>query len=102
MKQFLSDRLLLVRVGCILSEACALEKGIPQDSILSVTLIAVVINSVISVLPDGVHSSLYVDDLSISFSTARMPLIDGNSNFRLTGFPVGLLNMVSSSQPRRQ
>ena len=75
-KQFLSDRLLRVRVGSILSEACALEDGVPQGSILSVTLFTVAINSVISVLPDGVHSSLYMDDLFISFSAARMPLIE--------------------------
>ena len=48
----------------------------PQGSILSVTLFAVAINSVISILPDGVHSSLYVDDLSISFSATRMPLVE--------------------------
>ena len=84
LSNFLSDRPLRVRVGSILSEACALENGVPQGSILSVTLFAVAINSVISVVPDGVHSSLYVDDLS---------------NFRLTGFSVGLLNAVSGSQP---
>ena len=75
-KQFLSDRLLRVCVRSILSEACALEDGVPQGSIISVTLFAVAINSVICVLPDGVHSSLYVDDLSIFFSAARMPLIE--------------------------
>ena len=75
-KEFLSDRLLRVRMGSILSEACALKDGVPQGSILSVTLLAVAINSVISVLPDGVHSSFYVDDLSISFLAARMPLIE--------------------------
>ena len=63
-------------MGSILSETCALEDGVPQGSILSVMLFAEAINSVISVLPDGVHSSLYVDDLSISFSAARMPLIE--------------------------
>ena len=48
----------------------------PQGSILSVTLFAVAINGVIDVLPDGIHSCLYVDDLSISFSAARMSLIE--------------------------
>ena len=63
-------------MGSILSEACAIEDGVPQGSILSVTFLAVAINSIISVLPDCVHSFLYVDDLSISFSAARMPLIE--------------------------
>ena len=75
-KGFLSDRVLRVRVGNVVSEAQALDDGVPQGSILSVTLFAVAINGVIDVLPDGVHSSLYVDDLSISFSAARMPLIE--------------------------
>lgn len=75
-RQFLSRRLLRVRVGSVLSEACALENGVPQGSVLSVTLFAVAINGVIGVLPDDVHSSLYVDDLSISFSAARMPLLE--------------------------
>ncbi len=46
-----------------------------QGSILSVTLFAVSIISVIGVLPDGVHSSLYVDDQSISCSVPRMSLV---------------------------
>ena len=75
-QQFLSRRLLRVRVGDVLSTPCALENGVPQGSVLSVTLFAVAINDVISVIPEGVHSSLYVDDLSISFSAARMSLIE--------------------------
>ena len=75
-QQFLSRRLLRVRVGNVLSEAYPLDDGVPQGSILSVTLFAVAINDVIGVLPAGVHSSLYVDDLCISFSAARMPLIE--------------------------
>ena len=48
----------------------------PHGSILSVTLFAVTINGVVSVLPNGVHSSIYVDDLSISYSATRMSLIE--------------------------
>ncbi len=43
---------------------------------LTVTLFVVAINSVIAVLPEGVFSSLYVGDLSISFFAARMPFIE--------------------------
>ena len=65
LSSFLSDRLIRVWVGGVLSKDFPLEYGVPQGSILSVTLFAVAINGVISVFPDGVHSSLYVDDLSI-------------------------------------
>ena len=75
-KRFLSRRFLRVSVGSVLSDACPLQDGVPQGSILSVLLFAVAINGVIGVLPDGVHSSLYVDDLCISFSAARMSLIE--------------------------
>ena len=75
-QRFLSHRLLRVRVGSVLSDSRPLEDGVPQGSILSVTLFAVAINGVIRELPDGVRGSLYVDDLSISFSAARMPLIE--------------------------
>ena len=75
-KGFLSNRLLRVRVGNVLSETRVLENGVPQGSILSVTLFAVAINSVVGVLPEGVHSSLYVDDLCISFSASRMSLVE--------------------------
>jgi len=75
-QSFLAQRLLQVRVGNVLSEICPVEDGVPQGSILSVTLFAVAINGVVGVLPEGVHSCIYVDDLSISFSAARMPLIE--------------------------
>lgn len=64
-----------MQVGGVLSEARALE-DVAQRSILSVTLFAVAINSVIRILSEGVRGSLYVDDLFISFSAARMPLAE--------------------------
>ena len=43
---------------------------------LSVTLFAVAINGIIGVLPEGVHSTLYIDDLSISFAASRMAVAE--------------------------
>lgn len=64
-RSFYLDVFLRVQVGSVISEARPLKDGVPQGSILSVTLFAVAINGVISVLPDGVRGSLYVDDLPI-------------------------------------
>ena len=46
-QQFLSDRLIRVRVSGALSKHFPLEDGVPQGSILSVTLFLVAINGVI-------------------------------------------------------
>ena len=62
-KNFLSERKFRVRVGTSLSEFYDQEMGIPQGSILSVTLLIVKINSIISCIRNGVDKSLFVDDL---------------------------------------
>lgn len=62
----------------MLSDVHKFENGVRQETILSVTLFAVTINIIISELPDGLCSCLYVDDLFLSFSAAMMPLITRN------------------------
>ena len=61
-QNFLFNRELKVRVRSTLSEAHNQEKGVPQGSILSVTLFSLNINSIIKCLSPGVDCSLYVDD----------------------------------------
>ena len=41
--------------------------GVPQGSILSVTLFSLKINSLVEVLSKDIHGSLYVDDFLISY-----------------------------------
>lgn len=67
---FLSNREFRVRVGSTLSDAQPQEMGVPQGSILSVTLFIVKINSIVTVLPqsNSLQYSLFVDDFSISCS----------------------------------
>lgn len=55
---YLMNKILQVRIGNVWCEAYQLEKGVPKGSILSVTLFAVAINTVIGILPDGVCRSL--------------------------------------------
>ena len=59
---FLQDRSFRVRVGCTFSDSHPQEMGVPQDSILSITLFSVKINSITQFLKPGVDCSLNVDD----------------------------------------
>ena len=72
LKEFLTERFLKVRVGSVTSSLYLQEEGVPQGSVLSVTLFAVAINSLMDHIPAGVQGSLFVDDFAIycSGSTA--------------------------------
>ena len=50
--------------------------GVPQGSILSVTLFSLKINSIVSCLLPDIECSLYVDDLAIYYSSSHMPSIE--------------------------
>ena len=41
------------------------ESGVPQGSILIVTLFAVKVNSLVAVIPNNISTSLFVDNLQI-------------------------------------
>ena len=73
---FLSDRVFRVRVGNTLSDSFTQEMGVPQGSILSVTLFSLKINSIVSCLHRDVECSLFVDDLAIYYSSRHMVSIE--------------------------
>ena len=73
---FLSNRLFRVRVGTYLSDSFPQEMGVPQGSILSVTLFILKINSIISCLSPSIKCSLYVDDFLICCRSRYMPSIE--------------------------
>ena len=73
---FLSDRYFKVRVGNIYSDPYSQEAGVPQGSIISVTLFSLKINSTVSCLLPDIKCSLYVDDLAIYYSSSHMPSIE--------------------------
>ncbi|GBL90371.1 hypothetical protein AVEN_29387-1, partial [Araneus ventricosus] len=52
------------------------EEGVPQGSVLSVTLFVLAINPILSVIPQTVQKNLYVDDLHISCYGRNMQLIE--------------------------
>ena len=59
----LNNRKFQIRIGTTLSELQ--EMGVPQGSILSVTLFNIKINNIVKCLNLGVKGSLYVDDFLI-------------------------------------
>ena len=73
---FLSNRDFKVRVGTTLSDLQGQEEGVPQGSILSVTLFSIKINNIVKALNPGVDCSLYVDDFLICYRSKHMHTIE--------------------------
>ncbi|GBN27822.1 hypothetical protein AVEN_28122-1 [Araneus ventricosus] len=51
-------------------------EGVPQGSVLSVTLFIIHLSQILNCLPPYVHGSLYVDDLQISCQGSNMNMIE--------------------------
>ena len=60
-ESFLKNRQFHVRLGSSYSDVFDQEMGVPQGSILSVTLFGLKINSIVKAISPGVEYSLYVD-----------------------------------------
>ena len=56
-----------VRLSAYYSQLFDQEMGVPQGSILSVTLFGLKINSIVKAISPGVECSLYVDDFLICY-----------------------------------
>jgi hypothetical protein len=64
---FLNDRHFKIRLGSTFSEDYQQEQGVPQGSILSVTLFGLKIFNIASALTPGIDCSLYIDDFLICY-----------------------------------
>ena len=73
---FLSKRKFRNRLDSTLSDVKNQEEGIPQGSILSVTLFNVKISNVIKELSSGIDGSLYVDGFMICFKSKYIHIIE--------------------------
>jgi len=73
---FLNNRNFRVRLGSHLSDNFPQEMGVPQGSILSVTLFVLKINNIIKCLPPAVRCSLFVDDFLICYRSKSIRLIE--------------------------
>ena len=68
-KSFLPDRKFRVRIGTTLSDIQNQEEGVPQGSILSVTLFNMKINSIANCLNPSIDKYLFVDNFCITSSS---------------------------------
>ena len=75
-QNFLSIRVFRVRLGSVYSNIHHQEMGVPQGSILSVTLFILKINSIANIIPSCFEKSLFVDDLSITCASKNMASIE--------------------------
>ena len=75
-QNFLNDREFKVKVGSTLSELHKQEQGVPQGSILSVTLFSIKINDIVKNINPGIDCSLYVDDFLICYRSKNMHTIE--------------------------
>ena len=73
---FLANRKFRVRAGSSMSDTYKQEMGVPQGSILSVTLFVLKINNIVKCLPAGVRGSLFVDDFLICYRSKNMNSIE--------------------------
>ena len=67
-EQFLINRSFQVSINNELSLTYTQQAGVPQGSILNVTLFAIKINAIAETIPPHIHSFLFVDDLQIVLS----------------------------------
>jgi len=75
-ESFLKNRRFHVRLGSSYSDLFEQEMGIPQGSILSVTLFGLKINSIVKAISPGVKCSLYVDNSLICYKSKHIHVIE--------------------------
>ncbi|GFX57733.1 putative RNA-directed DNA polymerase from transposon X-element [Trichonephila clavipes] len=73
---FLAVRYFYVRIGLSSSHKFMQDQGVPQGSVLSVTLFSIHMSSILHYLPTSLRGMLYVDDLQVSCQGSDMRLIE--------------------------
>ena len=74
-RNFLENRSFIVKNLNTLSTPFQLEQGVPQGSVLSVTLFGIAINGIVQEIQPEVQKSLFVDDLAIYFSSSSITTV---------------------------
>ena len=71
LQNFLQGRLLVVRIGGAISKARIVQNGVPQGSVLNVTLFLIAINEIGSNINFPLTYRLFADDFSISIQSSN-------------------------------
>ena len=75
-KNLLFERTFRVRVGSTLSNSKHQEEGVPQGSILSVTLFSIKIKNIVKCLTPSIDCALNVDDFVICHRASHMNIVE--------------------------
>ena len=75
-QRFLSNRHFKVRIGTTCSDVYDQENGVPQGSILSVTLFGLKINEVAKCMSPGTECCIFVDDFMALYRSRQMRSIE--------------------------
>ena len=65
-----------VKINSTLSETFDQMQGVPQGSVMSVTLFGIAINGIVADLSTDIQKSLFVDDFAIYFSSSSITAIE--------------------------
>ncbi|XP_065083431.1 uncharacterized protein LOC135705587 [Ochlerotatus camptorhynchus] len=71
-RKFLDNRTFEVCIGAHKSKICREETGVPQGSVIAVTLFLVVMNGVFRNLPKDIYTFVYADDI-VPVTVGRTP-----------------------------
>ena len=82
---FLNNRKFKVRLRTVMLDSFEQENGVPQGSILSVTLFGIKINSIVKSITPGTECTVFVDDFLICYRSRQMRTIERQLQRSLNG-----------------
>jgi ribonuclease HI len=85
LQNFLTERVIRVRNGNVMSDSYPLQEGVPQGSVLSCTCFLIAINKITDGIPHNVKSCVYVDDLAVYASGGAPNLIERRLQAAING-----------------
>ena len=83
-ENFMSNRTFILCIGNNFSTEKTLENGIPQGSVLSVTLFLIVINTILESLKTPIKTALYCDDLAVFILSRNLQKCKEDLQYALT------------------